>query len=269
MSPLNVLSFGASRNIGYLSALRLLEKGGTVTFLLRSPSAFDADATIQKYVKSGHARLLRGDATIEADVQRAWDEAGVVDAVIFSVGSIMGFSVTKGFVQTPPNLVTHPRSSPFRPRASPAPSHAALPLPLKPLHAMVLPAPRKDRIGMERVIAHCAGWRWDSKADGEVAEGILDQGWMQRKGLPAAGSLRHALVVRPAMLTDGRCVTDELEAKGKGKLPYHVSEQELGGYTISRKDIAHFVVNALTRRWDEVGKQASSAGGVILRMGSG
>jgi hypothetical protein len=38
-------------------------------------------------------------------------------------------------------------------------SHAALPLPLKLLHAMVLPAPRKDRIGMERVIAHCAGWR--------------------------------------------------------------------------------------------------------------
>jgi hypothetical protein len=59
-----------------------------VTFLLRSPSAFDADATIQKYVKSGHARLLRGDATIEADVQRAWDKAGVVDAVILSVGKL-------------------------------------------------------------------------------------------------------------------------------------------------------------------------------------
>jgi hypothetical protein len=42
-----------------------------------------------------------------------------------------------------------------------------------------------------------------------------------------------------------------VEAKGKDKLPYRVSEQELGGYTISRKDIAHFVVDALTRRWNE------------------
>lgn len=187
-------------------------------------------------------------------------------------GPIPGFSVTKGFVQTPPNLVTQcflnvvctmPQYT-----AAPPPkiiaisstgfthaSHAALPLLLKPLHAMVLPAPRKDKIGMERVIAHCAGWRWDPQTDGEVAEGILDQGWMRRKGLPAAGSLKWVLVVRPAMLTDGKCVADELEAKGKGKLPYRVSEQELGGYTISRKDTAHFVVDALTRRWDEVGNR--------------
>lgn len=59
-----------------------------MTFLLRSPSVFDGDATIQRYVKSGHARLLKGDATFEADVQRAWDKAGVVDAVIFSVGKL-------------------------------------------------------------------------------------------------------------------------------------------------------------------------------------
>jgi hypothetical protein len=103
MAPLNVLSFGASRNIGYFSAVRLLgwfsqlqetgisyicalEKGATVTFLLRSPSAFDGDATIQKYIKSGNARLVKGDASNEADTQRAWTEAGIVDAVIFSVG---------------------------------------------------------------------------------------------------------------------------------------------------------------------------------------
>jgi hypothetical protein len=57
-----------------------------VTFLLRSPSVFDGDTTIQKYVASGHARLLKGDASVEADTQRAWNEAGVVDAVIFTVG---------------------------------------------------------------------------------------------------------------------------------------------------------------------------------------
>ena len=62
-----------------------------MTFLLRTPSAFDRDATIQKYVKSGHARLVKGDASIEADTQRAWDAAGIVDALVFTVGMLFYF----------------------------------------------------------------------------------------------------------------------------------------------------------------------------------
>jgi hypothetical protein len=46
-----------------------------VTFLLRSPSTFDADTTIQKYVKSEHARLVKGGALIKDDVKKAWAEA--------------------------------------------------------------------------------------------------------------------------------------------------------------------------------------------------
>ncbi|KAF8210678.1 hypothetical protein K438DRAFT_1570167 [Mycena galopus ATCC 62051] len=256
MAPMNVLSFGASRNIGYFSAVRLLEKGATVTFLLRSPSAFDTDATIQKYVKSGHARLVKGDASIEADTERAWTEAGVVDAAIFSVGTYPKFHLSKGFVQTPANLVTQCLLNVLctMPTYADAPqpkiivisstgltpsAHAALPLLLKPMYGVVLAAPHKDKIGMERAIARCAGWTWDPKADGPVAEDeILGEGWTQRKGLPAPGSLKRILVIRPALLTDGKWEK------------YRVSEQELGGYTISRKDTAHFVVDALGR-WDE------------------
>ncbi|KAJ7902172.1 hypothetical protein B0H14DRAFT_2670236 [Mycena olivaceomarginata] len=269
MAPLNVLSFGASRNIGYFSAVRLLEKGATVTFLLRSSSAFDGDATIEKYIKSGNARLVKGDASNEADTQRAWTEAGIVDAVIFSVGTYPTFSVTKGFVQTPANLVTQcllnvlctipeypdapqPKIIVISSTGLTPSAHDALPCLLKPLYGVVLAAPHKDKIGMERAIAHCAGWTWDPKADGEVAEDILGEGWMERKGLPAAGSLKSMLVVRPALLTDGKCVADELVTKGKAKPAYRVGEQELGGYTISRKDVAHFVVDALTTRWDEL-----------------
>jgi len=105
----NILSIGASRNIGYFSSIRLLgifrvylsyaptdldayciiDSGATVTFLLRSPGVFDSDNVIQKYVKSGHARLLKGDALIVEDVQRAWDEAAKdrpVDVLLFTVG---------------------------------------------------------------------------------------------------------------------------------------------------------------------------------------
>ena len=60
-----------------------------MTFLLRSPSAFDNDEAIQGYVKSGKARLVKGDGLVEEDVKRAWGESGKdkpVDTVLFTVG---------------------------------------------------------------------------------------------------------------------------------------------------------------------------------------
>jgi hypothetical protein len=64
-----------------------------VTYLLRSPAKLDEDVSVQKYVQSGHARLVQGDALIEADVRRGWEEAGkggaiegAVDFLISTVG---------------------------------------------------------------------------------------------------------------------------------------------------------------------------------------
>lgn len=74
--------------------LGISEKGATVTFLLRSPSTFDANATIQKYIKGGQARLIKGDALIKDDVKRAWTEAAKgdgdqrVDVLLFTVGML-------------------------------------------------------------------------------------------------------------------------------------------------------------------------------------
>jgi hypothetical protein len=132
-------------------------------------------------------------------------------------------------------------------------AHASLPTLLKPLYSVVLTTPHKDKIGAERVIAHCAGWPWNPKTDGEPEAHILAAGWTQRPGLPAPSSLQRVLIIRPALLTDGKCMADEVAAKGKGK-SYRVSEKELGGYTISRKDTAHFVVDALSR-WEEFGNK--------------
>ena len=126
---LNVLSIGGSRNIGYFSSLKLLgtffphpslrhsfhsslllsliinhcstdsknlqkktELGATVTFLLRTPSIFDTNSAIQKYVSSGTARLIKGDALVREDVERAWKEAAgkenkPVDVLLFTVGT--------------------------------------------------------------------------------------------------------------------------------------------------------------------------------------
>ena len=52
-----------------------IEKGATVTFLLRSPNVFDTDTTIQRYIQSGHARLVQGDALKVEDVANGWEKA--------------------------------------------------------------------------------------------------------------------------------------------------------------------------------------------------
>ncbi|KAF8969585.1 hypothetical protein BDZ97DRAFT_1653517 [Flammula alnicola] len=264
--PLNVLSIGGSRNIGYFSSVRFLESGATVTFLLRSPATFDSNETIQKYVKSGKARLLKGDALVKEDVQRSWNEAAKdapVDLLLFSVGGTPKFSITQGAVITPANLVTESLFNVLTtmPRTTPQPriitisstgvtptSHAALPLLLKPLYGYLLAIPHKDKVGAERLISYCTGWPWDTKNDGEPGEDIMGSNWTERQGLPAAGSLKRVLVVRPALLTDGECLA---EKPGKKGAPYRVSEQELGGWTVSRKDVAHFVADAVLTRWDE------------------
>lgn len=75
MNDIKVLAVGGSRNIGYYASLRLLNLGATVTFLLRSPSVFNDDATIKRYVNSGKARLVKGNAHVREDVERAWTEA--------------------------------------------------------------------------------------------------------------------------------------------------------------------------------------------------
>jgi len=86
---LNILVIGGSRHIGYHSALRFLDAGSTVTFLLRSPTTFDDDEVIQKHVKSGKARLVQGDGLVVADVQNVWAVAcrdKPVDVLLFTVG---------------------------------------------------------------------------------------------------------------------------------------------------------------------------------------
>lgn len=262
-----ILVLGGSRHIGYFSAIRLLDKGATVTFLLRNPSCFDADATIQKYVKSGKARLVKGDALIKEDVKKSWEEAAKgdgeakVDALVFTVGGTPKFELRKfSFILPHTNLVTqcllnvyytlpanHPKIITIS-SVGLAKSHADLPLALKPLYTYILASPHKDKIGAEKVVAHCAGWPWDV----EVGEDILPSGWQD--GLPEAGSVKSVLVIRPALFVDGECKADKLkDGKGKGKEPYRVKEGAIGGYTVGRKDVAHFLVEGALGDWEKWG----------------
>ncbi|KAE9395975.1 hypothetical protein BT96DRAFT_966590 [Gymnopus androsaceus JB14] len=249
---MNILAIGASKNIGYYA----YDANCNVTFLLRSPSVFDSDITIQPYIKSGKAHLVKGDALVESDVKRAWDEAlthGAVDLLLFTLGGKpTTFSITKGAGILPINLVTQcllntlctmPKQSP-QPRiiALSSTAHASIPLLLKPAYGYLGKIPHTDKQGAECAIAFCAGWKWEKDGPGDE---IMGERWMEREGLPDAGSLKEVLVIKPGLLTDGDCRADSK------KNAYRVTGVEDGGWTISRKDVAHFVADVALNRWNE------------------
>ena len=134
-------------------------------------------------------------------------------------------------------------------------SHAGLPLPLKLLYRYLLTVPHMDKIGAERVVAHVADWPGDTEWDGEPDESIMGPGdWRKGEGLPEKGSLKDVVVIRPPLLTDGECVAEKVETKGGGKAkgPYRVQEGTLsGGWTVSRKDVSHFLVEGVIKNWRE------------------
>ncbi|KAI0083602.1 hypothetical protein BDY19DRAFT_900055 [Irpex rosettiformis] len=267
---MNVYAIGASRNIGYHASLRLLRKGATVTFLLRSQNAFKDVPEIQEYITSGKAILVQGDALKEEDVARGWaasqaaSPTSQVDLALFTLGGTptIGF---KGAIINPPDLCTHCllnviRTTPESLRSTvkllaitstgaTRGSHDNLPLPWKPFYSWFLAGPHKDKLGMERVLYWCMGQRWEEP---EPEQSILGSGWQAKDNTPGEGALKHVVVVRPALLTDGECVADN--NKKPHKAPYKFgTDEELrkhNGYTVSRKDVAHFLVEEAIPNWE-------------------
>ena len=73
--------------------------------------------------------------------------------------------------------------------------------------------------------------------------------WVSRPGLPAAGSFEDWIVIRPALLTDGKCEADKQDGKGE---PYKVVEGDgYNDYTVSRADVAHFIAEEAIPHWDQ------------------
>ncbi|KAG9043886.1 hypothetical protein FS837_009032 [Tulasnella sp. UAMH 9824] len=264
---MKVLAIGASRNIGYFAALNLLKAGNTVVFQLRNVSAFDQDEFMLPFIKSGQATLVKGDALVEDDVRTAWIEANAdglpVDTVLLSVGGTPRFTLSKGFVINPPNLCTTsllnllsviPHDLPTQPKivavtsnGVTADSHKSIPFLAKGFYALIS-VPHADKLGMEKVIHWSAGWSEDSWKDGNPEAHILPHGWESKLG-GRAGWLKSIVVVRPAILTDG-----EEAAK------YKAGEDLAGLWTVSRRDVAHFISNDVLRNWSKWEGKAVSVG---------
>ncbi|KAF5353471.1 hypothetical protein D9756_008015 [Leucocoprinus leucothites] len=269
---LNVLVLGGSRHIGYHAAIRLLDSGARVTFLLRNPSSFDEDAVIQKYITSKKALLVKGDATVRSDMQRLWNvstEEGSlsVDVVLCTIGfsGSPTFSLFKGLQITPPNLLTVSLLNLFSTMpssSSPSPkivvitatgvtpkSRSSAPLLLRPIYSYLIQGPLQDKLGAERIVHVLGGWKWEDGAPEPEGSRTLDEKWLEMEGMPRAGSVKGMVIVRPAMLNDGECLADKGQGEGA---PYRVGEGEVGGWSVSRRDVAHFVFELVSdgEKWE-------------------
>ena len=133
-------------------------------------------------------------------------------------------------------------------------SIAHVPFLLKIFYGWAIAQPLRDKLGMERLIWHCAGWEWNTQVDGEPSEEIMGRkDWKNIEGLPAPGTLKNAMVIRAAGLTEGDCLADK--RKEGEKIPYRAGEGHVIGWTVSRKDVAHFIEDAVLNRWSEYGNK--------------
>lgn len=168
------------------------------------------------------------------------------------LGGLLKFELTKGFSIDPPNLTTQALSNVLQtiaPEALERPirliavsstgitkeSHDKLPFGLKSFYSYALHSPHADKLGLERLLQWAMGKQW--KEGVEPSETVLSPDW--QKSYPPIGWLPNLVVVRPAFLTDG-------EAKGQ----YKVSTDEFSSYTVSRKDMGHFIGVRLVEEWD-------------------
>lgn len=144
---MRVLLLGASRNIGYYVAQRLLAHGHDCTLLLRKPDAMESDPAMSGYIRDGKAKLVQGDGLVKEDVQRAWDAAkgdSKVDLVFFGIGECSRLSIqyiithTNTMLQaaipssrSPKDSSSHPQT--LRLEACPSSSPSSNPPPPLPL----------------------------------------------------------------------------------------------------------------------------------------
>jgi hypothetical protein len=125
-------------------------------------------------------------------------------------------------------------------------SRERLPILLKPVYNVVLSAPQADKVGVERILAHCAGNEWTDDEPSVEITSTEQKRWTEREGLPQFGTIKDIVIIRPAILTHGRCTGD------KSEHAYRVSDGPLGGaFAISRKDVSHFMVEKVIKKWSE------------------
>ena len=96
----------------------------------------------------------------------------------------------------------------------------------------MLDQPHADKAGVEQVAAYSVGRDWQEP---DATGLVLPEGWRERLG-DHPGWLKSIVVVRPALLTNG-----------PETAKYRVLDSS--SYTVSRRDVAHFIVRKVISEW--------------------
>lgn len=85
---------GASKGIGRAAALELLlDPTNTVSLLLRTPSAIEADPDFKAAINQGRVRIVKGDANDPNALRQLLEDDGI-DSVVSTLGkSIPNFTL--------------------------------------------------------------------------------------------------------------------------------------------------------------------------------
>ena len=193
------------------------------------------------------------------------------------------FKVTKGFVINPPNITTKAMLNVLctMPESTPRPKVIAIssigvtkdcpaPLVYKPLYGYLLRGPHADKQGLERVLAHVSGRKWEDKEPRDDITTVDEVKWQDRESLPASGSL-EVLVIRPPVFVESKqksvpppatsaastsssppAENESAPKKEEDQVKYRVGDPQLSGtYTISREEVGHFIAENAVKNWDQ------------------
>ncbi|GMK53946.1 hypothetical protein CspeluHIS016_0105320 [Cutaneotrichosporon spelunceum] len=204
----HIAILGGSRGIAN-HVLHNLTASATATLLLRKPDCLDKDSAVVDGVQAGRIKIVKGDATVEADVEKAVEGAQVV---LTSVGGTPHFTLG-GFQLDNPTLCTDaalallrvlerkPESE--RPRVIAISSmglgdnHYKMPFLLRLLYPWMLSGPHADKEGMEYLYLRASNITGPTPAPPPTK--ILSEA---NRDVPER-MLPELILIRPALLVDG------------------------------------------------------------------
>jgi len=250
MSTQNVLFLGASRGVGFYTALALLKSGGHATLLLRKPDVFTSNPEYEALSDEEKARvtLVQGDAFVEADVQKAVDAAGEeMNTVVYSIGGTLQYAFPFTFTLIPAQVcargaavlltVLHKLNRAglrlvVVSAAGNGNSWKDVPLLLKPIYATFIAEAQKDKVALEYLALKASKYPIppEPPASSLPAEAAsLPSDWLD-----------EVVIVHAPVLTDG---AETGMLRKASVLP--------SAYTVSRKDVAKFIVDECLKGTDE------------------
>lgn len=205
--------------------------------------------------------------------------------IVGATPDMSSFKLTKGFTINPPNITTKailnilctiPESIPppkvIAVTSTGVTKDSPIPLVYRPLYGYLLRGPHADKLGLERILAHATGRKWDDKEPREDITTVEGVKWTDRDGLPTTGSV-ETLVLRLPMLVEqkqkgppskGKATAasqpsdadDQNQADAnkeeEEKPKYRVGGPELRGlYSISREEAGYFIAEDAVKNWDQ------------------